>query len=84
MQFCIIIYGFWDPYKEALLWKVFDSYQTSFLYRQLVQLISQVTIDDLNQVGPKYVAPLFNPETSKTSIVCHPSKIEEIAAGFQE
>lgn len=52
--------------------------------RQLVRLISQVTIDDLNQVGPKYVAPLFNPETSKTSIVCHPSKIEEIAAGFKE
>ncbi|PNF33802.1 Uncharacterized protein C05D11.1 [Cryptotermes secundus] len=52
--------------------------------RQLVQLISQVTADDLNQVGPKYVAPLFNPETSRTSIVCHPSKIEEIAAGFKE
>lgn len=79
-----MLYGFWDPYKEVLLWKIVDSYHTSSLYRQLVQLISQVTTDDLNQVGPKYVAPLFDPETSRTSIVCHPSKIEEIAAGFKE
>jgi hypothetical protein len=79
-----MLYGFWEPYNEVLLWKIVDSYHTYFLYRQLVHLISQVTTDDLNQVGPKYVAPLFNIETSKTSIVCQPSKIEEIAAGFKE
>ncbi|XP_069695441.1 uncharacterized protein C05D11.1-like [Periplaneta americana] len=51
--------------------------------RRLVQLISKVTTDDLNRVGAKYIAPLFDPQKSKTTIVCHPSKAEEIAAGFK-
>jgi hypothetical protein len=70
--------------QTLLLWKNVDAYQTTLLCRQLVQLISKVTTEDLNRVGSKYVAPLFDPQTSKTSIVCHPSKAEEIAAGFKE
>lgn len=54
------------------------------LFRRLVHLISQVSIDDLNRVGPKYVAPLFDPERSRTTLVCHPKKAEEVAAGFKE
>jgi hypothetical protein len=47
-------------------------------------MISEVRTEDLNQVGSEYIAPLFDPQMSKTSIVCHPSKTEEIAAGFKE
>ncbi|XP_046995924.1 uncharacterized protein C05D11.1-like isoform X1 [Schistocerca americana] len=51
--------------------------------RHLVQLISQVTVEDLTQIGPKYVAQLFDPEKSKTTLVCHPTKSEEISLGFK-
>lgn len=47
-------------------------------------MISKVTIKDLNIVGPKYVKMLFDPVKSRTSIVCHPSKIEELKTGFKE
>lgn len=52
--------------------------------RWLVQLISKVSLGDLCRVGPKYVTPLFDPERSKTSVVCHPSKVEEICNGLKE
>ncbi|GLH01355.1 Presequence protease, mitochondrial [Gryllus bimaculatus] len=52
--------------------------------RNLVNLIAQVSTDDLNRIGPKYVAPLFDPQKCKTSVVCHPSKAEEIASGFKD
>lgn len=53
------------------------------LFRWLVQYISKVTEDDLNRVGKKYVEQLFDPAKTKTSIVCHPSKTEEVAAEFK-
>lgn len=52
--------------------------------RRMVHHISSVTIDDMNRVGPRYVKQLFNPELSKTTIVCHPSKANEIAETFSE
>lgn len=40
-----------------------------------------MTVDDLINVGQKYLAQLFSPE-AKTAIVCHPDKINEVAAEF--
>ncbi|KAJ8921035.1 hypothetical protein NQ315_015831 [Exocentrus adspersus] len=52
--------------------------------RTLLQLINKVTIEDLNRVGQKYVAPLFDPSKIKTAVVTDPSKAQEIATGFKK
>ncbi|XP_067002472.2 uncharacterized protein C05D11.1 [Anabrus simplex] len=52
--------------------------------RKLVHLISQVTPKDLDRIGTSYVAPLFDPQQVRTTIVCHPTKTDEIAAGFKD
>lgn len=52
--------------------------------RQLLKAIMAVTCDDLNRVGKKYMASLFDPKQVKTAIVTDPAKLEEIAAGFKE
>ena len=53
------------------------------IYRQIIMKIPSVTIDDLKRVGPKYFTPLFDPEKSKVSVVCHPTKVEEVKDGFK-
>ncbi|XP_063241639.1 uncharacterized protein C05D11.1-like [Bacillus rossius redtenbacheri] len=52
--------------------------------RRLVQLIANTAIEDLEAVGRDHVTPLFTPEKTRTTIVCHPSKLDEISAGFKE
>lgn len=52
--------------------------------RWLVQSISKITTKHLNRIGQQYIAPLFDPKNTKTVIVCHPSKIDEIAAEFRK
>ncbi|XP_023020385.2 uncharacterized protein C05D11.1 isoform X1 [Leptinotarsa decemlineata] len=52
--------------------------------RALLESIDKVTIEDLNRVGEKYVAPLFDPKKVKTAVVTDPAKSEEIAAGFKK
>ncbi|XP_046675798.1 uncharacterized protein LOC124364398 isoform X3 [Homalodisca vitripennis] len=52
--------------------------------RWLVNKIDKVTMEDLSRIGPKYVKKLFDPSISRTTIVCHPSKVEELALGFKE
>ncbi|KAG5896524.1 hypothetical protein JTB14_020497 [Gonioctena quinquepunctata] len=52
--------------------------------RAILKLIDEVTIEDLNRVGEKYVAPLFDPKKVKTAVVTDPAKSEEIAAGFRK
>ncbi|XP_071452193.1 uncharacterized protein C05D11.1-like [Hetaerina americana] len=52
--------------------------------RYLVSLIPKVTVEDLKRVGKQLVAPLFDPKRSVTTIVCHPSKVEEVVMGFKE
>lgn len=52
--------------------------------RRMVQYISAVTVQDMSRVGPKYVKQLFDPKNCKTTIVCHPSKANEIAEGFSK
>ena len=50
--------------------------------RNFLELVNKVTIEDLNRVGPKYLAPLFSAQ-SRTAIVCNPSKVEEISKDFK-
>jgi hypothetical protein len=54
------------------------------IFREMVQQISQVTVEDIKRVGAEYVQKLFVPGSAHTSIVCHPSKVEELAAAFTE
>lgn len=86
---CSLIYEFIQN-EESIGCVVMHSLQTYFFgvnyeyNRTLLQLIDEVTINDLNRVGKKYFAPLFNPSQVKTAIVCDPTKVEEIAAGFKQ
>lgn len=43
-----------------------------------------MTVDDLNRVGEKYVAPLFNAKKVKTAVVTDSAKVDEIAAGLKK
>ncbi|XP_044726839.1 uncharacterized protein C05D11.1-like [Chrysoperla carnea] len=52
--------------------------------KNLIKLIHDVTVDDLKRVGKKYIEPLFNPEQSKTAIVCNPGMIEKVMIDLQE
>ncbi|XP_050528273.1 uncharacterized protein C05D11.1-like [Daktulosphaira vitifoliae] len=52
--------------------------------QDLVKKISLVKLEDLPEIGRKYVIPLFNPQSSITAMVCPPSKIEEIANEFEK
>lgn len=47
-------------------------------------MVAKVTIEDLARVGSLYVKPLFDPETARMSVVCHPSKVDEIAGCFKQ
>jgi len=51
--------------------------------REFLKRVDAVTLEDLNRVGPKYVSALFDGDKSRTSLVCHPSKVEEVVAGFK-
>lgn len=53
------------------------------VFRALIAKVSKVDVNELLSVGKKYVAGLFNDNT-KVSIVCHPSKAEEVAGSFKE
>ncbi|XP_043476736.1 uncharacterized protein C05D11.1-like [Leptopilina heterotoma] len=50
--------------------------------RQLVKNVSSVTLDDVHRIAPQYIKKLLDPKACTTSIVCHPSKVEEIAKAF--
>ncbi|XP_074663020.1 uncharacterized protein C05D11.1-like isoform X2 [Tubulanus polymorphus] len=52
--------------------------------RMLVKKIADVTIEEMQRVGPKYFLPLFDPTMSKIVICCHPSKVEEIKTAMKE
>lgn len=51
--------------------------------QQMVRRISAVTIDDMNRIASQYLKPLFDPKECKTTVVCHPSKVPEIADAFK-
>ena len=49
----------------------------------MLNLISQVEIDDLEEVGRKYLLPVFDAATSRSSTVCHPTKVENLQKEFK-
>jgi len=49
--------------------------------RKFLEMVDQVTLDDLARVGPQYLAPLFS-ENARTTVVCSPGKVQEIKDGF--
>lgn len=54
-----------------------------FFYRELVKNIWNVSIEDLSAVCKKYVSPVFDFKLATTSVVCHPSKLDDVIAGFK-
>ncbi|KAF5295450.1 hypothetical protein FQA39_LY13111 [Lamprigera yunnana] len=86
---CSLIYEFIQN-EESIGSVVFHSLQTYFYgvgyeyNRTLLRLIDEVTIDDLNRVGEKYFAQLFDPKKVTTAIVCDSSKAKEIATDFKQ
>ncbi|KAL3870528.1 hypothetical protein ACJMK2_038582 [Sinanodonta woodiana] len=52
--------------------------------RDLLKTISKVSIADLQRVGEKYMAPLFDVSQIRCAVCCHPSKVEEISEEFKE
>lgn len=51
--------------------------------QQMVRRISAVTIEDTGRIATQYLKSLFDPKECKTTIVCHPSKVPEIADAFK-
>ena len=45
--------------------------------RKFLEMVNNVSLEDLKRVGAQYLAPLFS-ETTRTAIVCNPSKVGEI------
>ncbi|KAK3592274.1 hypothetical protein CHS0354_037563 [Potamilus streckersoni] len=52
--------------------------------RDLLQKITKVSIADLQRVGEKYMAPLFDVSQIRCALCCHPSKVEEITGDFRK
>ncbi|XP_050536252.1 uncharacterized protein C05D11.1-like [Daktulosphaira vitifoliae] len=52
--------------------------------QDLIKKISLVKLDDLPEIGRKYVMPLFNPKSTITAMVCPSTKVEEIANEFEK
>ncbi|XP_025203253.1 uncharacterized protein C05D11.1-like isoform X2 [Melanaphis sacchari] len=52
--------------------------------RNLIQKISEVTLEELPLIGNKYVMPLFNPSYTRTAMVCPPSKLDDVANEFKK
>lgn len=46
--------------------------------KNMIKKIAKVTIDDIKQVGPKYLKPLFHDPERRHVICCNPSKVAEI------
>lgn len=52
--------------------------------RRLLGLIENVTVDDLNRVGEKYMSSLFDAAKAKGAIATDSAKAEEIAEDFRK
>jgi len=54
------------------------------MFRTLVKKISEVTLEELPQIGKKYVMSLFDPKCTRTAMVCPPSKLNDITDEFKK
>nr|XP_042906689.1 uncharacterized protein C05D11.1 isoform X2 [Parasteatoda tepidariorum] len=66
---------------EESLRAYYNNVDMNFI-QELLEKVPKVTFQDMERVGVKYMKPLFQDATSRCSIVCHPSKVEEITQGF--
>ena len=53
-------------------------------FRDLLRLISSVTLADLQRVGTTYIAALFDETQARRAIVCNQSKVQEVVTSFKE
>lgn len=49
----------------------------------MLEALDRVSVADLNRVGVKYVAPLFDPKRVKAALITDPAKVNEAAEGFK-
>ncbi|XP_049872194.1 uncharacterized protein C05D11.1-like isoform X2 [Pectinophora gossypiella] len=59
--------------------RVSDTYS-----RDLVRAIASVTPEAAKSAAQRWLPTLFDPTQSKTSIVCHPSKVNDMQAAFEK
>lgn len=52
--------------------------------RSLISRIKNITVDDLNRVGQKYLGNLFDPAKVRTAVITDPLKAEEIRTGLEQ
>ncbi|KAL5012223.1 hypothetical protein ScPMuIL_010774 [Solemya velum] len=52
--------------------------------KELLQSVAKVTIADLQRVGTKHIAALFDQSKMRCAICCNPSKVQELVEGFKE
>lgn len=52
--------------------------------KKIVNEIAEITTDDLRRVGKIFFGSIFNPDTAKIVIVCHPDKVESVKTQFEE
>ena len=55
-----------------------------YCYRVLIKHISDVKKEDMKEIGSKYVRTLLDTTLVKTAVVCHTSKVEEVANGLKQ
>ena len=53
-------------------------------FREMLEKIAMVTIDDLKKIGPMFIAPLFDSSRVRTAVCCNSSKVQEITHDFKE
>ncbi|XP_053381490.1 uncharacterized protein C05D11.1-like isoform X2 [Mercenaria mercenaria] len=51
--------------------------------KDLLKLISKVSLDDLKRVGAKYIAKLFDEKEVRRAVCCNPSKVNEVVQTFK-
>ena len=52
--------------------------------RDLLDAVSNVTLEDLRKVGGVYFSRLFDPSEVITAVCCNPGKVAEVSAGLKE
>ncbi|XP_066250958.1 uncharacterized protein C05D11.1-like [Euwallacea similis] len=52
--------------------------------RRLLEALNKVTVEDLNGVGERHMARLFDAKTAKTALVSDPAKLQDTAEGLKK
>lgn len=71
-----------DVCHESLL-SYFRGVESNF-NRTMLQKVSEVTVQELNDVGAKYFRSLVSGEHARCSVCCNSSKVDEVVHGFKD